>query len=176
MPTNAIDHAASSDFRNGNGVSETKTVLRSMIAESESLELETGRNTSDILANWLVVQYVSASNRIAQKAGDAGIDLPTLSTLATDVVALRRGDHNAARLRLESERLEIERNRSEQHMNACFEEWLKQPGIAERLCGTDLSLEERERRMREIFGLPNTGKKGLSQSALSEIENAARLI
>ncbi|MEO6741978.1 MAG: hypothetical protein ABIP20_17170, partial [Chthoniobacteraceae bacterium] len=57
-----------------------------------------------------------------------------------------------------------------------FDEWLKEPGIKERICGTGLSPEERERRMREIFGLPEKGRGGISKESRAEIERAMNIL
>jgi len=150
--------------------------LRELSAEVAALR-ETGAEAlTDLLAHWLAAHYVAAARRAVEEAGSAGIALATLRGLAADAVALRKGDHSAARLRNEQEWLAIEREKDEARMRVKFEEWLKEPGIKERVCGPGLSHEERNRRMREIFGLPEKQRPGLSAEALSEIERAANLL
>jgi hypothetical protein len=61
-------------------------------------------------------------------------------------------------------------------MQARFEEWLKQPRMAERICGPKLTPEEKEARLRQLFGLGELPKRGLSAEALAEIEKAAKLL
>lgn len=131
---------------------------------------------TDILAEWLPTQYVTGARNAAEEAGGAGIPLAVLRGLTADVVALRKGDHSAARLLIEREWVEIERGKTRERMEKQFEEWLKEPGIKERLCGKNLTPEEREQRIREIFGLSRNGRGGLSPEALAEIERAAKLL
>ena len=91
-------------------------------------------------------------------------------------MALRKGDHSAERLRFERERLEIERDRCQKHMEEHFEEWLKQPGMADRICGPGLTPQQKDARIRELFGLPERGKGGISEETLAEIEKALNLL
>lgn len=147
-----------------------------MTAETAGLRQTTGGTVADALAEWLATRYVIAARDLAAQAGEDGIDLSTLTRLTSDVVALRKGDHSAERLRVERERLEIERERSEERMEARFEQWLKQPGMVERLCGPKLTPEEKETRMRQIFGLGERVSRGLSPEAITEIEKAIRIM
>ena len=57
-------------------------------------------------------------------------------------------------------------------MREQFEEWLKQPEMQVRLCGKELSMAEREQRIREIFGLPAKGSGGITPETRVEIERA----
>jgi|SRR5439155_14806819 len=125
---------------------------------------------TDTLAFWLVARYALATRRVAETGGREGWRL--LREMCGDVVELRKGDHNAARLKIEEERLHLERSKDEARIKARFEQWVKQPAIKERVCGK-LSPEEREKRMREIFGRP---KNGLSEETLAAIETAAKLL
>lgn len=147
-----------------------------MAAESAGLRQTGGGTVADTLAVWLSTRYVLAARKLAEQAGSEGIDLKTLSSLSADIVALRKGDHGAERLRIEREKLELERERDERRMQEKFEQWLKQPGIVERLCGPKLTPEEKETRMRQIFGLGARSKRGLSDEALAEIERAIHLM
>ena len=131
---------------------------------------------TDTLAQWLTTQYVAAARKAAEEAGGAGIPLAALRGLTADVVTLRKGDHSAARLLMEREWIEIERSKNEERMKRQFEEWLKEPGIRERLCGKNLTPEEREQRIREIFGLPEKRRGGISRETRAEIERAMHIL
>lgn len=131
---------------------------------------------TDTLAQWLTTQYISAARNAGEEAGGAGIPLTILRGLTADVVALRKGDHSAARLLIEREWVEIEREKSEARIRTKFEEWLKEPGTQERIHGKELTLAERQQRIREIFGLSEAERPGLSKETLAEIERAARLL
>ena len=73
--------------------------------------------------------------------------------LTADVVALRRGDHYAERLRIEREHLELDREQSKERMEKCFWEWAEKPENKGRICDSGLSAEEKTARIREIFGV-----------------------
>jgi len=80
--------------------------------------------------------------------------LRALRGLCQDIVELRRGDHSGARLKMERERLEREREKTDAEVVAQFERWAKNPEVRDWICQAWISPEERQRRLREIFGLP----------------------
>jgi len=108
---------------------------------------------ADQMAVWLTARYLVAVQKLAEKNHDGELDLKVLRELCHDVVALRRGDHSGARLKIEQERLDREREKTEEEVIAHFQRWLKNPEVRDRVCQDYISPEERERRMREIFGL-----------------------
>ncbi|HUZ06497.1 MAG TPA: hypothetical protein VMV89_03320, partial [Candidatus Paceibacterota bacterium] len=65
-----------------------------------------------------------------------------------------RGDHSGARLKMEQDRLEREREKSEEEVIAHFQRWLKNSAVRDLVCQNYVSPEEREARIREIYGLP----------------------
>ena len=150
--------------------------LRELTAEVEALKAAGPDSPADTLAHWLAAHYTAAARKVAEQAGDDGIPLATLRILIADTVALRKGDHSAARLRQEQEWLEIERGKSDEQMQKRFEEWAKNPANRDRFFDKNLSLEERQRKIREIFGMQEPLKRGLSPETLAEIERAARLL
>ena len=69
---------------------------------------------------------------------------------------MRRGGHSAARLKIEQERLEREREKTEEEVVEFFRRWAGNSKVREAICGKCLNEEEKRTRMREIFGLsPN---------------------
>jgi hypothetical protein len=82
-----------------------------------------------------------------------GRKLRALRGLCQDIVELRCGDHSGARLQMEQARLEREREKTEEEVVAHFQRWLKNPEVRDLICQDYVSPEERERRLREIFGL-----------------------
>ena len=76
-----------------------------------------------------------------------------LRTLCQDIVELRRGDHSAARLKLEQERLAEARDWTEEELVEHFQRWAQNSSVRDCLCGKHLAPEEREARLRAIFGL-----------------------
>jgi hypothetical protein len=79
--------------------------------------------------------------------------LRALRGLCQDIVELRRGDHSGARLKMEQDRLEREREKTEEEVVAQFERWSENPAARDLICRTWASPEERQRRLRELFGL-----------------------
>jgi len=170
---------SSSDLGKGNAAgpqAEAAQALAAMAAETAALRQPGGGTVADILAEWLATRYVIVVRALAEQAGDDGLDLPTLAKLTADVAALRKGDHSAERLRIERVRLELERERSEPFMQARFEEWLKQPGLVERICGPNLTEEEKHARLHQAFGLRELPKRGISSETLAEIEKAINIM
>jgi len=82
---------------------ESVEVARQLAAEAGEL-LAAGGSLADKLAVWVTARYVVAARNLGN--GNPGaIDFATLRALCSDLVALRRGDHSAARLEIERQRL-----------------------------------------------------------------------
>ena len=79
--------------------------------------------------------------------------LRALRGLCQDIVELRRGDHSGEWLKMEQDRREREREKTGEEVIAHFPRWLKNPEVRDLICQNWVSPEERERRLREIFGL-----------------------
>jgi len=88
-----------------NPTTEIKTMLAQMAAESKELQAVAGGPLTDIVSDWLVPQYVDATRAQLASASEAE-RWKVLRLAANDLVALRRGDHNAARLALDREKFE----------------------------------------------------------------------
>jgi hypothetical protein len=58
------------------------------------------------MAGWVTVRYLMAVRRLLDKNAGGEPDLNTLRQFLHDVVAVRRSDLGAARLKLEQDRLE----------------------------------------------------------------------
>ncbi|MGH8095072.1 MAG: hypothetical protein ACREIF_16630 [Chthoniobacterales bacterium] len=127
---------------------------------------------TDTLAHFLVARYAVATRRVAEAGGREGWRL--LREMCGDVVELRKGDHSAERLQIERERLKLEKEKSEKQIREKVAELLKEPGPD----GEGPSREERNDRIREIFGRPCGRKRngGISAETLAEIERAAKLL
>ena len=127
--------------------------IRELSAEVAGLKEAGAETLTDTLAHWLAAHYVVAAKSAAREAGASGIDLSTLRGLSADVVALRRGDHYAERLRIERAHLELDREQSKERMEMRFWEWAEKPENKGRICDRGLSAEEKTARIREIFGV-----------------------
>ncbi len=116
---------------------------------SEGLELDKvgEKALADKLAVWLVGRYVVVTRQLIENENDPAA-WKLLRELCHDVVALRRGDHGAEWLRLEQDRLKLQRQKQQSDREKLKEEILKEnPPLQV------LSDEEKERRWNEIFGI-----------------------
>ena|ERR1039458_8944758 len=130
---------------------EALDMAREMAAETGEFQPVDAPPLTDQMAGWVTVRYLLAIRKLMNTEGEP--DLKMLREFCHDVVAVRRGDHSAARLKMEQERLEREREKTEEEIVTQFQRWLKNPGVRDLVCQDYVSPEERERRMREIFGL-----------------------
>ena len=107
---------------------EAKAVLQGMAAEAEELKQALGSSITDAVAGWLAQQYVlAARERLARAAGAGHLEI--LRAYVQDWALLRRGDHQAERLKLEREELELLRANRQSHKEKEFREWLERPEI-----------------------------------------------
>lgn len=138
--------------------------FRDWLAKQEALELavQLGEDAAelnvegrppltDTLALWLAARYAVATRQVAATEGAEGWRL--LRELCADIVELRRGDHSAARLKLDQERLAQERPQTEEEAVELFQQWASNPKVRAAICGDCVSPEEREQRIMRVFGL-----------------------
>lgn len=134
---------------------ETLAQARELAAEANEIETATDGRLTDHLATVLAARYACAlSGWNGEVTEEFRRQLRALRGLCQDIVELRRGDHSGARLQLERERLEGTREKTEEEVVAHFERWARNPQVRDWICQDWVSPEERQRRMREIFGLP----------------------
>ena len=90
---------------------EIKTLLTEMAAEIEGFKEAAGGSITDVMAGWVATQYLLAARKelAAQPEGPERFAL--LRQMAGDVSALQRGSQRAARLQLDREKLEFEREK-----------------------------------------------------------------
>lgn len=128
---------------------------RELAADATELAAATDGRLTDHLATVLAARYAAA---LVGWNGEVSEDLRrrlrTLRGLCQDIVELRRGDHSGARLSIERERLEREREKTEAEVVAQFERWAKNAAVRDWILGDWVNPEERRRRLREVFGLP----------------------
>jgi hypothetical protein len=120
---------------------------------SEGLELDKvgEKALADKLAVWLVGRYVVVTRQLIENQNDPAA-WKLLRELCHDVVALRRGDHGAEWLRIEREKLKLQRKKQQSDREKLKQEILKENPPPE-----VLSDEEKERRWNQIFGIsPDT--------------------
>jgi len=113
-------------------LAETKSLLLNMVAEAKDLKRAVGGSITDAVADWLTPQYLlAAREKLAGAEGARRWEI--LRLFVQDWAMLRRGEHSAARLILDRERLAFERKCAERAKNAAFWKWTKRPEIKRKL-------------------------------------------
>jgi hypothetical protein len=130
-------------------------LLQAALAEtgrivSEGMELDKigDKALADKLAVWLLGRYAVATRKLIENENDPAA-WKLLREVCHDLVALRRGDHFAEWLRIDREKLELQRRRQEREEKAATSE----SEAEARPAAPALSDEEKERRWRQIFGM-----------------------
>ena len=128
--------------------------------DAQHLARQLAQDAPDLLSRLPFAELLA--HRIAARYALATCALPTqdspeqwrrLRELCADVVQLRRGDHAAERLRLDRERLARDHQPTEEQALDHFKRWARNPKVSDGICSNSLTPEQRERRLREIFGL-----------------------
>ena len=132
-------------------LAEAKAALPAMTQEAAELKGVAGGSITEAVADWLGPHYaLAARERLAEVEGTERWEI--LRAFVEDWALLRRGSHQAERLQLEREQLELERAQSRERMEKRFWEWAQKPENKGRICDRGLSQEEKAERIREIFG------------------------
>ena len=111
---------------------EALEMAREMAAETGELQPADAPPLTDQMAGWITVRYLLAIRKLMNVGSEP--DLKVLREFCHDVVAVRRGDHSAARLKMEQDRLEREREKTEEEVFAHFQRWLKNPAVRDLIC------------------------------------------
>jgi hypothetical protein len=152
---------------------EAKAALLAIAAEADELKNAVGGSITEAVAGWLAPQYaLAAREQLVELEGADRLKL--LRAFVQDWALLRHGDQTAERLRIDRERLELEKAKSEEQIRQKLPELVKKFGTN----GGSLTEEERAQRIREIFKRPLDRERngGLSPATLAEIESAAKLL
>jgi len=132
-------------------LAEVKAMLTGMAAETEDLKRAAGGSITDVAAGWLTPQYLLAVREQLAALAASPDRFKLLRLAAGDVVALQRGGHSAARLQLDREKLELERQK---HQDALA----KARAEVQKLRDPKLPMSDEDRKaivdkVDEIFGL-----------------------
>jgi hypothetical protein len=88
---------------------EALQMARQMAAETGELQPADTPPLTDQMAVWVTTRYLLAVRKLVEKNSHGEMNLKTLREFCHDVVAVRRGDHSAARLKMDQERLARQR-------------------------------------------------------------------
>jgi hypothetical protein len=137
--------------------------VRRVVAEAKELNGAADGALTDHLAAWIAGQYAVAARQLAAEKGSGAVDWNLLRAFCHDVVDLRRGDHSAESLRIERERLEMDRAKQKEEMDRRFWEWAKENRV--KICQESTSTpEEKEKIVRQILGLTESDDPPPGQS------------
>jgi hypothetical protein len=126
--------------------------VQRVVAEAKELSQAADGALTDKLAIWTAGRYAIATRQLAAESSNGAVDWNLLRALCHDLVDLRRGDHSAESLRIERERLEMERAEQKEHLEKLFWVWAKENEA--KICHRkELTPEERERRVCQILGI-----------------------
>jgi hypothetical protein len=130
---------------------DTIDLVHLMQDSSDKLS-QTANNTrlSDLLAHRLVARIALLAQRLDQSTADGPPDPRLLTELCAAVVALRKGDHSAERLKLARDRLELDHKSNTADLEKLFPKWAEEHGYHQREV---LTQEELHEKYREIFGI-----------------------
>jgi len=100
---------------------EALAMIQTIGADTDALKAASPDPLTDKLALWLVARYA-----VAAKSLKGAGDWHRLRELCFDIVLLRKGDHSAARLQLERERLELDREQMRELREEAVQAWAKE--------------------------------------------------
>ena len=170
---------------------EALAMIQTISTDTDALKATTTEPLTDKLALWLVARYA-----VAAKSLKGAGDWQRLRELCFDLVLLRKGDHSAERLKLERERLELDRQLAAPDLDKLCPAWAAEPANRAKISGSRSTPEERARRLRAVFGVSEPesapsvagpdftahvetgapGRPGLSAETLQQIEKAAQIL
>jgi hypothetical protein len=149
-----INHQNLSDWRNGGytewlSQQEALSELSELAANACEVAGVVNGRISDHLATALAARYAA---EFAHWTGgdDEALHrrLRILREICQDIVELRRGDHEAARLQIEQARLDQDREKTEADVVQYFLRWIQYPKVREAI----LSPDDPEKLLREVLG------------------------
>jgi hypothetical protein len=142
-----------------------------VVAEAKELSEAADGALTDKLAVWTAGRYAIATRQLAAESRKGGVDWRLLRALCHDLVDLRRGDHSAESLRIERERLEMERVEQKENLEKLFWVWAKEHEA--KICHRkELTPEERAAQVCQILGI-NPEEPSRRQERRELEENAA---
>jgi hypothetical protein len=139
-------------FRDWQAQQEALNAMQQMADDADELQDSSTDPLSDKVSTWLLARYFL---KLKQALAAGGADeLKLLHKFCGDVVALRRGDHYSARLKLQEEKLEREKGESEEQIMEYFQDWVKNPDVNDWIRDNTMSEEEKDLAIQAIL-FPN---------------------
>jgi hypothetical protein len=122
------------------------------LLESTTSLQDDAEGLTDRLALSLTAQITAALRRLnpSQIPPD---QLNSWRKFCAQIVGLRRGDHFARYLRIQEQRLELERQQSQDGKEQQFLQWAAKPENQKKFCPRLLTTEEQRRKVHQILGI-----------------------
>jgi hypothetical protein len=140
-----LSHWKLGGFRDWEAQQAALAETHRITAEGHELDQAGQKVLADKIAVWLLGRYAVATRKLIENESDPAA-WKLLREVCHDLVALRRGDHFAEWLRIDREKLDLQRRRMEREEKTAE----KAP---EAKSAPVLSDEEKDRRWRQIFGM-----------------------
>jgi hypothetical protein len=160
-------------FRDWQAQQEALGAMQQMASEAEELQSSSTELLSDKVATWLLARYFM---KLKQALAAGGADeLKLLREFSADVVALRRGDHTAARLKLAEEQLELAEGESEEEIMEYFYDWVREPEVNDWIRDNTMPSEEQRRLLQAILRSTRTKMKMKKSPVREKIQPMRKL-
>jgi hypothetical protein len=124
--------------------------VRSMQADSVELTEAAKTTLPDFLAQRLAAQFVTLAQRIDRSTADGQLEPKLLHEVCADIVALRKGEHSAERLKLARDRLNFDHELDTRDLEKVARKWAEEHDF-DLLPKSRLSLDEQARRLWDIL-------------------------
>ena len=108
-----LSHWKLGGYRDWEAQQEALEAVRRFGADAAEISHATGGQLADHLALCLTARIAVALQQAPAGGDDPAGELQRLRQLCADLVALRKGDHNAQRLRIEREKIDLELKKSQ---------------------------------------------------------------
>jgi hypothetical protein len=159
----------SGGYRDWQARQEMLAQASEMAADAAELTRAANGKLTDHLAAILAARYAGViAGWNGEPTDEFRAKLRPLRELCEDIFKLRRGDHSGARLFMEQERLEQEREKTKEELFELFRQWGNNQAIRDCLCANWRSPEERERLLRKILGFKTEAPDAANGSSASD--------
>ncbi len=113
---------------------KARHILQSANPDDPELKQLLSGSLADNLAQWLTLRFAAAAHSLASlDEQDPKAELRLLGQFSADVIRLLRSQLSAGRLKVEQQRLALDKSRDAAELETLFWDWTKRPDIVEKL-------------------------------------------
>ena len=147
---------------------EAKEMARDLKEETADLQSPEAISLTDQMASWVTVRYLLAVRKLMEAGQDQEPDIKLLRNFLRDVVMVRRGDHSHARVKLQQQQLDREREKTDVELFALFQEWVEFPKVRALIRDEGLTRQQRQERLAELLTLQPKAEGRMQNAEVSE--------